>query len=648
MKFSKRNTSKKERLIMVRWIMLFLMILHFSAAAQFKPETVYNFKSAVDVLNKWDELEAQTSGVYVKLSPEEWIESFEYYSKLPPCDKDLQVRDRVNFYLGCLYHTSTQFSKAIPYLTKLANKKNKLANADYELLLLKLEESYIRLGDLKPAIEIRKRRVREGLANNFWELYSEAGLYEEAIKDFKATESFPLDKPFYQILYYRDLGDLFFKNEQLDSAESNFIRGYKVGVSIQNNTNYKGKYPYSEYTKHYYRSLMMGNIAEIYILRGQYIKAIPLLNENIEKSKSIKEISNAMLKRLDLVECYLNLKDYKLAKLYLDTVSDLIKTTKIYFYDFRFLKLKADYFFAVKQFDSAAVNLSKYLAAKDTIDERLRRNNAIGLIAIFDTDKQKAMVAEQKLELAAAKANEAESRANRNLLIAAVLVLLILVVWMLFYSRQRNKRRVEIENSLKEKEFLIKEIHHRVKNNLTTLKSLLFLQAKSSDSEEVKNVLNECQMRIQSMALIHQNLYQESENEKVEFQHFITQLFEALDLSLKPSNLDVELEIDIDSVSLDMSKALFFGLIINELVTNSYKYAFKNKNNGIIKFRLSIVNNKIVAQYSDNGIGLPKPFEEIKDGFGFRLIRILIDQINGELNYAFINNLSIFTITVDV
>jgi two-component sensor histidine kinase len=102
-----------------------------------------------------------------------------------------------------------------------------------------------------------------------------------------------------------------------------------------------------------------------------------------------------------------------------------------------------------------------------------------------------------------------------------------------------------------------------------------------------------------------------------------------------------------NQVSLDISLALFLGLVLNELVTNSYKYAFKNKTTGKISLNLAHENGKFVVTYYDDGIGLPNGFNETTEGFGFKLIRILTQQINAKLDYTYINHLATFTIIID-
>jgi two-component sensor histidine kinase len=149
------------------------------------------------------------------------------------------------------------------------------------------------------------------------------------------------------------------------------------------------------------------------------------------------------------------------------------------------------------------------------------------------------------------------------------------------------------------------------------------------------------------MAYVHQNLYEEAENEQVDFYTYIEQLFAFLELSYKKENKLIEVEIERNEVKLDISMAIFIGLVLNELATNSYKYAFEKQQSGKISLSINKLNKKLEIIYSDNGCGLPIGFNENTAGFGFKLIRILVDQINGKLDYSYANHAATFKISID-
>ncbi len=149
------------------------------------------------------------------------------------------------------------------------------------------------------------------------------------------------------------------------------------------------------------------------------------------------------------------------------------------------------------------------------------------------------------------------------------------------------------------------------------------------------------------MALIHQNLYEESENENVDFDVFISQLFTDLELAFKPADTNITVKINSNNVLLDMQLALYLGLVLNELVTNSYKYAFVNRTDGFINLSITKLDKKIRVIYFDDGVGLDSNFDDAKAGFGFKLIRILTEQINATFQYDYQNKLATYIITID-
>lgn len=206
-------------------------------------------------------------------------------------------------------------------------------------------------------------------------------------------------------------------------------------------------------------------------------------------------------------------------------------------------------------------------------------------------------------------------------------------------SHEKN----QVVKQLKEKEILRQEVHHRVKNNLTFLKSLLYLRSRASSTEEVKMVLNECQARIETIALVHQKLYDMENVTEVNFNTFIKELFLVLH-SLFDIEENVQLELESDAeLKMEMKLSVFIGLILNELITNSFKYAFSKAESGKIFIKIKDVENAISIEYSDSGAGLQDGFElQNSHGFGFKLINILVQQTDAQMTYL----LKTFQLTV--
>jgi len=186
----------------------------------------------------------------------------------------------------------------------------------------------------------------------------------------------------------------------------------------------------------------------------------------------------------------------------------------------------------------------------------------------------------------------------------------------------------ELRRSLHEKEILLKEIHHRVKNNLQIISSLLNLQALSTEGVEVRDVLRESQGRIKVMAMIHEHLYQSESLARINFRAYIERLVEDIVISY---GAGVRTKIEVDDVEFDVDTAIPLGLIINELVTNSVKYAFP-AGTGTVWVKVRSLDGEVAVSVADDGVGLPGNIDpESTDTLGLTLVRILTEQLDGTL-----------------
>ncbi|MDA3900349.1 MAG: cache domain-containing protein [Spirochaetes bacterium] len=186
--------------------------------------------------------------------------------------------------------------------------------------------------------------------------------------------------------------------------------------------------------------------------------------------------------------------------------------------------------------------------------------------------------------------------------------------------------------SLKEKEILIKEIHHRVKNNLQIISSLIGLQANYTNNQTTLTILKETSSRIRSMGIIHEKIYQTKDLTEVRAQDYISTIVDELFYSYSVNQNIIEMVKNIDNISFTMDTAIPLGLIINELLTNSIKHAFKENQKGIIRVSLKDFDNRIEIIVSDNGIGIPiKEEMEKRSRLGMQLIQGLTSQLNAEL-----------------
>lgn len=199
---------------------------------------------------------------------------------------------------------------------------------------------------------------------------------------------------------------------------------------------------------------------------------------------------------------------------------------------------------------------------------------------------------------------------------------------------ERKKAEEQIKASLKEKEVLLREIHHRVKNNMQIIASLLRLQSGYIKEEKYREMLDECQNRITSMALVHEKLYQSKDFSKINFKDYIRDILNGVFQSYYTGVDNISLSTNVEDVSLGIDSAIPCGLIINELVTNSLKHAFPDGRKGKIIVVLRKIDNEFELIVSDNGVGIPENADFRKtDSLGLHLVSILAEeQLQGEIN----------------
>ena len=188
----------------------------------------------------------------------------------------------------------------------------------------------------------------------------------------------------------------------------------------------------------------------------------------------------------------------------------------------------------------------------------------------------------------------------------------------------------KITQSLKEKNVLLKEVHHRVKNNMQVISSILNLQSSYVRDTYALNLLKECQNRIKSMAFIHESLYQTKNFESVNFSEYVTTLSKNLVHTYSINTKKVKLILTLDELMLNLDASIPCGLIINEIISNSLKYAFPDNRDGIIFVTLGVDKNKVKIEVGDNGIGIPENVD-IKNTqtLGLQLVDTLVEQLSG-------------------
>lgn len=350
----------------------------------------------------------------------------------------------------------------------------------------------------------------------------------------------------------------------------------------------------------------------------KFINSIDLRNKNKHLKNEVEFL------KLRLNEYYQNdfEKDYN--KLYLETSAETdLRMRKV------LLRIKKEYLINEDRFEEA-IMISNQL---DRIKKEITTTNNEYIIQDLEAKhrkKEQELTIEYLNKQNKSKDIKVKEQKSKIIIGSIALGLITLLSFFLFqlYQKIRSQKEI-IAKSLKEKDLLLREIHHRVKNNLQLVSSLLTMQGRSIDDENTIQAINEGKSRVRSMALIHQDLYNKENIRAISVKEYIEKLTKELFHTYKISDDRIQLEMDIDDIELDVDTVVPLGLIINELVTNSLKYAWPNKNHGLLSIKLKKHHEAITLSIKDDGIGYT-PQEVREESFGATLVSALTLQLNGE------------------
>ncbi|MBR9917081.1 tetratricopeptide repeat protein [bacterium] len=289
------------------------------------------------------------------------------------------------------------------------------------------------------------------------------------------------------------------------------------------------------------------------------------------------------------------------------------------------------------RFEEAYTKRLRYEQLQDSIQQEEHSLRLKEIQTQYQHEINRREIAELQAE------TELKDRKNtiQNYILIGVLILALTLAIML-YSRFRIKKRTNdalrekneiIQHSLDEKEVLLREIHHRVQNNLQFVSSMLNLQARRVSDQYTLDVLQDCKLRIQSMALIHQKLYQENSLKGINILNYTHNLLDSLSQSYQIDSKQIQTHVDVDELYIDINTAIPIGLILNELITNAFKYAFKEDRAGVLQIVLKDRGEMLHLEVKDNGVGLPAGFDLAgADSFGLKLVNSLATKIQADLN----------------
>ncbi|MCB0669817.1 MAG: tetratricopeptide repeat protein [Saprospiraceae bacterium] len=416
---------------------------------------------------------------------------------------------------------------------------------------------------------------------------------------------------------FSNIGLVFEKKEDLDSA----LHYFEKCLDLDDRVGY-------EYGLIYDRN----NIANIYRKQGRPGKALPYCLKALASAEDIGARSLVTYSQDLLGNIYLDLDENQKG---IDLLEGILKTSEVS--SKRDLsELHNSLYLAYKkmgQIELAFDHLEQFHVLHDTLfkDDITSQINQLEFQYKTERTQQELELANSEKELAQVKIKSIQ---NRNYILLAGLGIILLFLLYLFRLNRRIKRQNKlIEKSLSEKETLLKEIHHRVKNNLQVISSILSLQSKAEMDPNVVSALKLGQDRVRSMALIHQNLYEEDNLTGIDVKQYFEKLIRSLFHTYNISPGRINLTTKIEDLHLDVETMIPLGLIVNELITNSLKYAFPDHRSGNISVTIKEENNVLLLKVCDDGIGMdPTILKIAKKTFGYRLINTFRQQLKSTLD----------------
>jgi two-component sensor histidine kinase len=225
-------------------------------------------------------------------------------------------------------------------------------------------------------------------------------------------------------------------------------------------------------------------------------------------------------------------------------------------------------------------------------------------------------------------------------IILLIIFLLVVILTLAFFRfRQKNrllkKQQQEIIQIKDQLEVLLREIHHRIKNNLQVISSFLGIQKRNPNTLDTEVILSQCQDRIQTISLMHEQLYSQKEFEYIAIKFYLKKIIKNhIDTSFEAQNIDVNDKIE--NHSIDFERGLSLGIILNELLVNAAKYAFVDKRKGSISIVFKKKPSGFLFEVSDNGIGFPDNFAEEnsnQSGIGYQIIWAMVNKLNGAMDF---------------
>ncbi|MDT8887149.1 sensor histidine kinase [Aquirufa regiilacus] len=536
---------------------------------------------------------------------------------------DLMIKAAIP--LAMVYHNQAKFTHGLPFFEFLFEHEKQVPAYYWRHVLIKLEEEYRGKNEIEKAIPIRRLRIKLGFIKTFWEIYRECGLFEDALRDFIQFQPVPARGDYRRLFYLQRLGWLYTDLKNFKKARNIYAQGYREVAEVRA----ASKATYLPRELRYWEGLFKGLMAECDMELGNYTHAIPMLRFDIQSS--LDNPDNQIGKEISLARAYLHRKSWESAKYYMDHARILMAQKVIPTVKLMMLDAYADYYAAQQQYDSAYFYNKALHAYRDTVNAHINRNKSILLLGQLELAKhrEESLKNKHQVEVYSESSKLQEFKIKLLSLILGAIIFGSILLYVNFRQKGLlNQNRIQLDLEHERNAVLLKELHHRVKNNLQVIYSLLNLQKRRTKNIESVDLITALQNRIQTIALVHNNLFQSDEMEFVQLDSYVRTLVEHLQQMYAQEEVNpVQIYFDIqDSIKLRFERIGTLGLIINEIVSNAFKYAFVEAEQGILRIEIDQEGSQIRVIIEDNGPGLVDEINR-NSNLGMRLIRILSEQM---------------------
>ncbi len=479
------------------------------------------------------------------------------------------------------------------------------------------------------SLELRQAlHLKDGVAanyNNIALVYRKKNDWNNAIASYKKASNIfiGLNDNKHLCVVYRNIGMMYKNKKEFDSVFIYFNRAIPIAQKINDSNSI---------------NIIQLNTALCFNDLKRYYEALIILNK-LNKNESFKANDEYPLLMYGLGVANVGIRNFDDGIKYLLTALNTPYSRSNFEFKGSVNLSLSEAYQANNNFSKAFEHYKAFKVYSDSLYTEKNTQNVNELSTQYKTKEK-----EQEIVLLN-KENELKDLSikekKRTLLLYAfglIFVTILAGAALLLYRNKRNfSNQLEDKNkiisvSLKEKEVLLKEIHHRVKNNLQVISSLLSLQSKNISDEKALLALNEGRNRVKSMALIHQNLYRDDNLMGVDVKDYIEKLIESLFASYNIKANSIKLSTEIDAIQLDVDTIIPIGLILNELISNALKYAFENKEDGLLQVCLKLQDDKLLLGVRDNGKGIENVDILGKStSMGYKLVQSFLQKLNATM-----------------